>query len=55
MSRRLEKKVCVLAGTGESMGRASALVFAREGAKVVRCDLTVDTAEATVELVRGAV
>jgi NAD(P)-dependent dehydrogenase (short-subunit alcohol dehydrogenase family) len=36
------------------MGRASALVFAREGAKVVGCDLNVDTAEATVELVRGA-
>jgi NAD(P)-dependent dehydrogenase (short-subunit alcohol dehydrogenase family) len=35
------------------MGRASALVFAREGALVVGCDLSVGAAQATVELVRG--
>jgi NAD(P)-dependent dehydrogenase (short-subunit alcohol dehydrogenase family) len=54
MSPRLDGKVCVLTGTGGSMGRASALVFAREGAKVVGCDLNVETAEATIELVHGA-
>jgi NAD(P)-dependent dehydrogenase (short-subunit alcohol dehydrogenase family) len=31
----LEGKVCVVTGTGGSMGRASALAFAREGALVV--------------------
>jgi NAD(P)-dependent dehydrogenase (short-subunit alcohol dehydrogenase family) len=36
------------------MGRASALVFAREGALVVGCDLSVGAAQATVELVRGS-
>jgi NAD(P)-dependent dehydrogenase (short-subunit alcohol dehydrogenase family) len=36
------------------MGRASALAFAREGAVVVGCDLSVDAAHDTVELVRGA-
>jgi NAD(P)-dependent dehydrogenase (short-subunit alcohol dehydrogenase family) len=36
------------------MGRASALLFAREGALVVGCDLSVGAAQATVELVRGA-
>jgi NAD(P)-dependent dehydrogenase (short-subunit alcohol dehydrogenase family) len=36
------------------MGRASALAFAREGASVVGCDLSVDAAQATVELVRDA-
>jgi hypothetical protein len=36
------------------MGRASALVFAREGAPVVGCHLGVGAAQATVELVRGA-
>jgi NAD(P)-dependent dehydrogenase (short-subunit alcohol dehydrogenase family) len=36
------------------MGRATALAFAREGASVVGCDVTVEAAEATVELVRGA-
>src|SRR6476661_5900037 len=55
MSPRLEGKVCVLTGTGGSMGRASALLFAREGAKVAGCDVNADTAEATVELVRGAI
>jgi NAD(P)-dependent dehydrogenase (short-subunit alcohol dehydrogenase family) len=36
------------------MGRATALTFAREGASVVGCDVTVEPAETTVEMVRGA-
>ena len=36
------------------MGRESALAFAREGASVVGCDVTVEAAEETVEIVRGA-
>src|SRR6478736_866273 len=54
MSSRLEGKVCVITGTGGSMGREAALVFAREGASVVGCDVAVEAAEATVEMVRGA-
>jgi NAD(P)-dependent dehydrogenase (short-subunit alcohol dehydrogenase family) len=53
MSSRLSDKVCVITGTGGSMGRESALTFAREGALVVGCDLSVDAADATVESVRG--
>jgi NAD(P)-dependent dehydrogenase (short-subunit alcohol dehydrogenase family) len=53
MSPRLSGKVCVITGTGGSMGRAAALAFAREGASVVGCDLNVDSAEATVQTVRG--
>jgi NAD(P)-dependent dehydrogenase (short-subunit alcohol dehydrogenase family) len=53
-SRRLSESVCVITGTGGSLGRATALVFAREGASVVGCDLTVEAAESTVEMVRGA-
>src|ERR1700756_1533189 len=53
MSGRLSGKVCVVTGTGGSMGRATALAFAREDASVVGCDLSVDAAEATVEMVRG--
>lgn len=53
MSPRLSGKVCVITGTGGSMGRAAALAFAREGASVVGCDLNVDSAEATVQRVRG--
>jgi NAD(P)-dependent dehydrogenase (short-subunit alcohol dehydrogenase family) len=33
------------------MGRATALTFAREGARLVGCDVAVDPAEETVELV----
>jgi NAD(P)-dependent dehydrogenase (short-subunit alcohol dehydrogenase family) len=44
----------VITGTGGSMGRETALTFAREGALLVGCDVSVEPAEATVELVRGA-
>jgi NAD(P)-dependent dehydrogenase (short-subunit alcohol dehydrogenase family) len=54
MSGRLSGKVCVITGTGGSMGREAARAFAREGASVVGCDLTVDAAQATVALVRAA-
>src|ERR1700758_4314625 len=54
MSPRLLGKVCVITGTGGSMGRAAAMTFAREGASVVGCDLNVDAAEATVATVREA-
>jgi len=36
MSGRLSGKVCVITGTGGSVGRAAALAFAREGASVSR-------------------
>ena len=54
MSGRLAEKVCVVTGTGGSMGRATALAFAREGASVVGCDVAVEPAEETVELVEAA-
>ena len=53
MSLRLSGKVCVITGTGGSIGRAAAVAFAREGASVVGCDLNVDASEATVAVVRG--
>ncbi len=54
MSGRLSGKVCIITGTGGSMGRDAAHVFAREGASVVGCDLSVDAAQATVDIVRAA-
>ena len=51
---RLAGKVCVITGTGGSMGRAAALAFARAGASVVGCDVTVEPAAATVDMVRAA-
>ena len=54
MPGRLAEKVCVVTGTGGAMGRATALTFAREGARVVGCDVAVEPAEETVALVRDA-
>jgi NAD(P)-dependent dehydrogenase (short-subunit alcohol dehydrogenase family) len=53
MSGRLAGKVCVVTGTGGSMGRSTALTFAREGALLVGCDVAVQPAEETLEAVRA--
>jgi NAD(P)-dependent dehydrogenase (short-subunit alcohol dehydrogenase family) len=44
----------VITGTGGSMGRATALAFAREGAYVVGCDVVVGPAEETLAMVQRA-
>jgi NAD(P)-dependent dehydrogenase (short-subunit alcohol dehydrogenase family) len=54
MAGRLSGKVCVVTGTGGSMGRASAVTFAREGALLVGCDVAVEPAEETAQVVRAA-
>lgn len=51
---RLAGKVVLITGTAGGMGRAAALLFAEHGAVVVGCDLQVDGARETVELVRAA-
>jgi NAD(P)-dependent dehydrogenase (short-subunit alcohol dehydrogenase family) len=50
----LEGKSVVITGAGSGVGRASALLFASEGAKVVVADLRRDWADATVGLVEDA-
>lgn len=45
---RLEGKVCVITGAGSGIGRASALLFASEGARVVVADIDHDAAQKTV-------
>ena len=54
MPGRLAAKVCIVTGSGGSMGRATSLTFAREGAQVVGCDVAVEPAEETVALVTAA-
>jgi NAD(P)-dependent dehydrogenase (short-subunit alcohol dehydrogenase family) len=54
MSGRLEAKICLVTGTGGSMGRATALAFAREGASIVGCDVVAEPAQETVDMVRAA-
>ncbi len=53
MSGRLEGKVCIITGTGGSMGSAAAHMFAEQGARVVGCDILSERAEATLKSVRA--
>src|SRR5258708_18965524 len=52
MPGRLAGKVCVITGTGGSVGRQTAMTCAREGASVIGCDVNVDAGGGTVEVVR---
>jgi meso-butanediol dehydrogenase/(S,S)-butanediol dehydrogenase/diacetyl reductase len=54
MEGRLEGKVVLVTGTGGGIGRATALVCAREGAHVIGCDLNDGPSLETVEMVRAA-
>jgi NAD(P)-dependent dehydrogenase (short-subunit alcohol dehydrogenase family) len=45
---RLANKICIVTGAGSGIGRASALLFAAEGARVVAADLDESAAAATV-------
>ena len=51
---QLDGKVALITGAGSGIGRASALVFAREGAKVALADIVVEGGEETVRMVKEA-
>jgi NAD(P)-dependent dehydrogenase (short-subunit alcohol dehydrogenase family) len=44
---RLDGKVCVITGAGSGIGRASALLFASEGGRLVVADIDMDAAQMT--------
>jgi NAD(P)-dependent dehydrogenase (short-subunit alcohol dehydrogenase family) len=48
---RLEGKVAVITGAGTGIGRATAKLFAREGAKVVVAELNAEAGEQTAQLI----
>jgi NAD(P)-dependent dehydrogenase (short-subunit alcohol dehydrogenase family) len=52
---RLEGKLCVITGAGSGIGRAAAVLFAREGAQVVVADRDREAGEATCRELAGAV
>ncbi|GIV76811.1 MAG: 3-oxoacyl-ACP reductase [Litorilinea sp.] len=51
---RLQNKVALITGGGGGIGRATAELFAREGARVVVVDLNQETGTETVRLVQEA-
>lgn len=52
MAGTLVGKVALVTGASSGIGRAAALAFAREGAKVVAADVTVEGGEETVSLIK---
>ena len=54
MTLRMENKVALVTGASSGIGRACALAFAREGAKVVVADVTVEGGEETVNMIKEA-
>jgi NAD(P)-dependent dehydrogenase (short-subunit alcohol dehydrogenase family) len=51
---RLDGKVCLITGAASGMGRAATIRFAKEGAKIVACDLDLDAVKETAALAEAA-
>jgi NAD(P)-dependent dehydrogenase (short-subunit alcohol dehydrogenase family) len=52
---RLDKKIAVITGAGSGMGKAMALLFAKEGAKVICVDRSGKEQETAAEIGDGAI
>lgn len=50
---RLEKKVALITGAGQGIGRATAILFAKEGARIAVVDFDAKLGKETGELIRN--
>ncbi|HUX98483.1 MAG TPA: SDR family oxidoreductase [Candidatus Deferrimicrobium sp.] len=52
-NKRLEERIALITGAGSGIGRATALRFAREGARVIAVDKNFENAEATIRMMES--
>lgn len=50
---KLANKVALITGAGSGMGRAAALLFAKEGAKIAAIDINIGAAEETTKQIKS--
>jgi len=56
MTDRMQNKIVLVTGAGSigkgwGNGKAASVLYAREGAQVIACDINIDAANETVELI----
>lgn len=51
---KLQNKVALITGAGSGMGKAQAILFAKEGAKVIAADVNLKGVEQTAEEIKSA-
>ena len=51
---RLKGKVSIITGAGQGIGKATAIKFAQEGAKVICCDINTSAANQTAADIQAA-
>lgn len=52
---KLEGKIAIVTGAGSGMGKSISILFAEEGAKVIACDLNLDSVKETVREIKEKV